>query len=227
MNPSVNEKIADKWLSRAVDALTHVGYFVLEGVLDERMIEATREALLGTQRKIVEEVGRERLDRAGELGVLRLMMKYDPHFYDFLAIPEMLAALDTYLAPTAVLHTQNGFVLPSLSANETPRIFQNMYHQDFPRSLDGYLASLNTMFAISEFTAKSGATYVVPGSHQSRERPSNEYLECVPRSHKSCERANPSQRHRLRRRTHNIPDLPSLPCYSSRSGLHKKMECRR
>ena len=43
------------------------------------------------------------------------MMKYEPHFLELLSVPEMLAVVDVFLTPTAVLHTQNGFVLPSLS----------------------------------------------------------------------------------------------------------------
>ncbi|MXI81524.1 hypothetical protein GR254_19405, partial [Mycobacterium tuberculosis] len=31
---------------------------------------------------------------AGEVGVLRLMMKYDPHFFTFLEIPEVLSIVD-------------------------------------------------------------------------------------------------------------------------------------
>ena len=55
-------------------------------------------------------------------------------------------------------------------------MFQNSYHQDFPRVLNGYLASLNVMFAIDAFTPAKGATWVVPGSHQKAERPSEETI---------------------------------------------------
>jgi ectoine hydroxylase-related dioxygenase (phytanoyl-CoA dioxygenase family) len=145
-------------------------------VLDAEFLAATRDSLLFVQKAIHQRVGVDKLEQAGELGVLRLMMKYDAQFFKFLAIPEMLAIIDAYLSPTAVLHTQNGFVLPSYPEGGSPRIFQNMFHQDFPRFLNAYVASLNVMFAISEYTVSSGATLVVPGTHLRKDRPSDDYL---------------------------------------------------
>jgi ectoine hydroxylase-related dioxygenase (phytanoyl-CoA dioxygenase family) len=37
---------------------------------------------------------------------------------------------------------------------------------DFPRILNGYVASINVMLAVDEFRADNGATIVLPGSHQ-------------------------------------------------------------
>jgi hypothetical protein len=42
------------------------------------------------QEAIHAEVGQEKLDRAGELGVLRLMLKYEPWFFSLLAVPTFL-----------------------------------------------------------------------------------------------------------------------------------------
>ena len=72
------------------------------------------------------------------------------------------------------MHLQNGFILPSTT--EAPIIFQTTFHQDFPRVLNGYLASINIMFAIDEFSTATGATLVVPGTHQMTTPPAEEYL---------------------------------------------------
>jgi ectoine hydroxylase-related dioxygenase (phytanoyl-CoA dioxygenase family) len=117
-------------------------------------------------------VGEERLQRAGELGVLRLMMRFDPFFFRFLEIPDVLAVVDETLSPTAILHLQNGFILPSFASSDQPRVFQNSYHQDFPRVLNGYVASINVLFAIDEFTRDNGATWIVPGTQHTPEPPS-------------------------------------------------------
>jgi ectoine hydroxylase-related dioxygenase (phytanoyl-CoA dioxygenase family) len=143
-----------------------VGYAIVEGVLSREFIAATRDAMYRCRGAIVRDVGDERLAQAGELGVLRLMMKYETHFFEFLALPELLAVVDATVSSTAILHLQNGFILPSgHSTNERGR-FQSTYHQDFPRVLGGYLASINVFFAIDEFTADNGATWVIPGTHQ-------------------------------------------------------------
>lgn len=120
--------------------------------------------------EISQEIAPSRLERAGELGVLRLMMKFDKHFTKFLESPAILAIVDQLLSPTAILHLQNGFILPSFGQDATPSIFQNRFHMDFPRYLGGYRASLNVMVAVDEFTAENGATLMVPASHQKPEK---------------------------------------------------------
>jgi ectoine hydroxylase-related dioxygenase (phytanoyl-CoA dioxygenase family) len=153
------------WPAAAADAVSSAGFAVIEGVLDAQFLDECRAAMYRAQQAILAEVGRERLERARELGVLRLMMKFEPLFFRFLELQPLLAMVDATLSPTAVLHLQNGFILPSFSG-DNPRVFQNTYHQDFPRLMNGYLASINVFFAIDEFTATNGATWVVPASQQ-------------------------------------------------------------
>lgn len=165
------------------------GYAVVESVLSESFLQTTREAMYRVQEAITRDVGEERLGRAGERGVLRLMLKYEPHFFRFLELPEVLALIDGTVSNTAIMHLQNGFILPSLPSGQTPPIFQNTFHQDFPRVLNGYMASINIMFAVDEFSKETGATMVVPRTHQMMTPPPDEYLkanavavECAPGS---------------------------------------------
>jgi ectoine hydroxylase-related dioxygenase (phytanoyl-CoA dioxygenase family) len=165
------------WLDRSLAALADDGCFVVTDVLDDGFREQTREAMYRAQGAIRDEVGQERLERAGELGVLRLMVQFEGHFLRFLELPEVLAVVDSTVSPTAILHLQNGLVLPSFPRGEVPATFQTTFHQDFPRYLEGYLASINLFFAIDEFREDNGATIVAPGTHQRRARPPDEELE--------------------------------------------------
>lgn len=159
-----------------LEEVSSVGYAIVESVLSESFIRATRQAMYRAQEAIWRDVGEERLRLAGELGVLRLMLKYDSHFFKFLEIPEVLAVIDGSVSNTAIMHLQNGFVLPSLPPGQAPTIFQNTFHQDFPRVLNGYMASINIMFAIDEFSKETGATFVVPRTHQSMTPPAADHL---------------------------------------------------
>jgi ectoine hydroxylase-related dioxygenase (phytanoyl-CoA dioxygenase family) len=47
---------------------------------------------------------------------------------------------------------------------------------DFPRYMEGYVASVNVMLAIDSYTAENGGTIVVSGTHQRALRPSDAYL---------------------------------------------------
>ena len=74
------------------------------------------------------------------------------------------------------MHLQNGFILPSFPNAKLRPSFKTAFHQDFPRVLNGYLASINIMFAIDEFSTETGATLVVPGTQQMRLLPQMDYL---------------------------------------------------
>ena len=162
-------------LTAVADAVRKEGYCVVENVLGAAQIQELRAALYRAQERIVAEVGAERLRRAGELGVLRLMMKFEPACLQLLEVPQMLAVVDQHLGATAVLHLQNGFILPSSAAHDGG-VFQSSFHRDFPRVLNGYLMSINTFFALDDFRAANGATWVVPGTHQREARPAEDDL---------------------------------------------------
>jgi ectoine hydroxylase-related dioxygenase (phytanoyl-CoA dioxygenase family) len=148
-------------------------------VLDPALVDETRTRMYAVRDCIEREIGTDRLKRAGELGVLRLMMRWDPFFLRFLELPAVLSIVDATVSPTGILHLQNGFILPSFPPSEKPQVFQNSYHQDFPRALNGYLASINVFFAIDEFTRENGATWVVPKSQQTPERPSQNAIDAT------------------------------------------------
>ncbi len=162
------------WLEKALGSLRHIGFAVVTGVLDADLVAATRDAMYRVRQAIAQDVGEERLRRAGEHGVLRNMLAYDEHFIRLLELPEMLAVVDSVLSPTAILHLQNGFILPSAEGDTTS--FQHSFHMDFPRYLNGYVASVNVMLAIDDYTAQNGGTIVVPGTHQRAERPSDAFM---------------------------------------------------
>ncbi|MGL4551109.1 MAG: phytanoyl-CoA dioxygenase family protein [Gemmataceae bacterium] len=165
------------WLPLTLDALRHQGVAVVTGVLPAKTLEETRARMYAVGRQIRDDVGEDRLKRAGEVGVLRLMMKYDRHFCRLLEVPETLRVVDAALADTAVLHLQNGFILPTSEPGQGPKVFQTRYHMDFPRVLNGTVMSINLLFAIDPFTPTNGATMVVPGTHQRPAAPDPAFLE--------------------------------------------------
>ncbi|SRR5229473_2131406 len=173
---TVSPKKNGQWLAQVLEGLRCAGVVVVNDVLAPSFVEVTREAMYGVQRQILKDVGSDRLERAGEVGILRCMFKYDAHFLEFLRLPELLAVVDHTVSETAILLLQNGFILPSFPHGQAPSLFQTRFHIDFPRVLNGYLASVNLFFAIDEFRLDNGATLVVPSSHQKTVPPDPEYL---------------------------------------------------
>ena len=164
------------WVAQVSEAVRLEGYAIVTDVLTAQFCAEARARMYLAQEKIRQEIGDERLARSGELGVLRLPLKYEPFLAEFLAVPALHAILDEVLAPTAILHTQNGLILPPASEQARGGTFQKTFHRDFPRYMNGYRASVSVLFAIDEFTEENGATLLVPGTHLDGNRPDDEYL---------------------------------------------------
>jgi ectoine hydroxylase-related dioxygenase (phytanoyl-CoA dioxygenase family) len=156
------------WLAQTDAAMGTAGCAIVTGVVDDAMLARTREAMYGVQRKIIDEVGADRLEKAGEIGVLRIILRFDDLFFEYLELEPLLAFVDATLADTAIVHVQNGLILPSARAKD---VFQHRFHRDFPRVLNGYRMSVNAFFAIDDFSAETGGTLLVPASHQQAETP--------------------------------------------------------
>ncbi|HUN28789.1 MAG TPA: phytanoyl-CoA dioxygenase family protein [Alphaproteobacteria bacterium] len=171
---NVSTRDAD-WLDQTDEAVRLQGYAVVTDVLSPEFCARARERMYAARDKIEHEIGAQRIARSGELGVVRLPLKYEPFFAEFLDLPVLHGVLDKVLAPTSILHTQNGLILPSASPAERG-VFQKTFHRDFPRFMNGYRASISVLFAIDEFTEENGATLLVPGSHLYGDRPSDEFL---------------------------------------------------
>jgi ectoine hydroxylase-related dioxygenase (phytanoyl-CoA dioxygenase family) len=168
---------SDGWLTSALERPRDAGYAVVEGVLDDATLKRGWQGLYDVQRAIRDELGPYRLERAGELGVLRIMARFDPWFLTLLETPEMLAVVDATVSDTAILHLQNGFILPPARDLENDGdTFQQTFHRDFPRYLDGYVASVNALLTFVDFTPNNGGTLVVPGSHQRADAPDQDYM---------------------------------------------------
>jgi len=167
---------SEGWLQTALDRIDDVGYAVVEDVAPAAFVDEARDAMYEASQQVVKKVGTDRLDAAGEHGVVRIPMKFDPFFFRLLEQPELIAIVDETVSPTAVLHLQNGFALPSCPVDTPPSEFQDNFHMDFPRVQNGYLNSINLLFTISEFNARSGGTRVVPGTQQQENRPSDDHL---------------------------------------------------
>lgn len=163
-------------LARVLEALAADGCAVVTEVLAPERVALMREALYRARERIVDAVGSARLERAGERGVLRCAMRYEPVLLSLLEVPELLALVDATVSPTAILHLMNGFVLPSEAAEDGADVFQHRFHRDFPRWLNGYVASVNAFFALDDFRPETGATRVVPGTHQRAEPPEEQEL---------------------------------------------------
>src|SRR4029077_8172422 len=94
MTQAIDCKKDEDWLGKALETMRMQGFVAVSGVLDAEMLGRVRKAMYSAQKAILADVGADRLQRAGELGVLRLVARYDRIFLELLATPEILAVID-------------------------------------------------------------------------------------------------------------------------------------
>ena len=159
-------------LDRNLELLVRNGYFVIENVFDEGLLQETRERMDRIWAAQLDEYGEELLERIGGYGVMRAMMKTDPFFLEFIRQPTWFPYVEATVGGTAILHLQNGVVAqPNRPHN------QGRYHRDFPKNfLPSKMLSFNAFTAIDDFTPETGATWVVPGTHRFEALPSEDYV---------------------------------------------------
>lgn len=154
------------------------GAFIIENVFNKEFILTLEKSMYSTYDKIINDIGLEKLKSAGEMGVLRTPMFYDSNFLEILNNKIIINLVDNLLSDNSILHLQNGFILPSYKTLEdTPKKFQNTFHMDFKRVLNGYPCSFNILLLVSDFNKKNGGTKVVLNSHQLSSTPNIADLE--------------------------------------------------
>jgi hypothetical protein len=100
-------------------------------------------------------------------------LRYEPYFFRLLELPEVLAVVDGYVADTAILHLQNGLILPPVPGGERADVFQTRFHRDSPRLVNRSVMSVNTFVAIDEFPRGTAQRWSSPehiGSSLSQRR---------------------------------------------------------
>lgn len=176
MTEFIDCKSRNDWLDRAMTGLEDEGYAVVTGVLSPQFENATMDALKRVGKLIRGEIGEERLIKAKETTVFRLIEKYDDHFYRTLEISELLATVDRFISPNAVLRFQQGEILPC-EKDAYLRKENFKYHRNFPHIPNSQKVSLDVAFLLREMTAEHGAVYVVPGSHKWDRMPDDAVLD--------------------------------------------------
>lgn len=117
--------------------------------------------------------GVDRLKELNEIGIIRALIEKDDYFGNLILNPVIFGLVSKILGDTAIINLQNGIVV-----NPGIKHGQSHFHRDFAKDfVCSKPLSINALWAIDDFTTKTGGTWVVPYTHKSSIWPSNEYLE--------------------------------------------------
>ena len=159
-------------LDEARESLRRKGIFLKQKLFSASEINMLRDGIDRVWGMQLKEYGEDYLREINEYGSVRCMMDYDQSFMSLIRDERIFKFIADILGDTAILHLQNGIILfPDQEHN------QSQYHKDFPKNIIvEEKLSLNSLIIIDPFTKESGSTFFIEGSHNIKEKPSEEYI---------------------------------------------------
>lgn len=150
------------------------GYTLLPSGIPAAKLASLRERLDAVYaRQVAELGGEEALARCNDLDVARAPLVYDDAFVAVAANPNLLALAERMLGPNFILMQQNGLLTRPAGEN-----YQARWHRDFAYQhwTSSEPLAINALLALDDFTVESGATCVLPASHQHGDFPPDEHV---------------------------------------------------
>lgn len=145
------------------------GYYVVPNAIQD---PALLERLRGGIDRAVEEDERRAEDGTYRNffapGVARLLIDRGDEFVELAQNSPVQDKIDLLLGDACVIRNYSAVRLKPNVKNMASNV-----HKDSPRFSPGYLLSVQVLFFIDDFTAETGATWLLPGSHNAEERPTD------------------------------------------------------
>ena len=171
-------------LKKCNKSIRQTGFCLVTDVIDDKNCTLGIQALKHSYQKVINLIGTERPERFAEVGIIRAPMSFE-YFFTLLENEKIKKMSELFVAETSILHLQNGFIFPphnlkseSESESESKSVSSNPqynFHKDFPRYMNGYVASINVLVTFTDITNKDEIFYVVPNTHHSKNEISQEY----------------------------------------------------
>jgi ectoine hydroxylase-related dioxygenase (phytanoyl-CoA dioxygenase family) len=151
-----------------------LGYCVLKNVVAPEDLRTARERIDEVYEAQAREVGgADRLSQIKDADIARSLLAYDEFFLRFITCPEPLAFLKEVLG-------QNFSLCSQVAILNRPRkdIYQYAWHRDlnYQHFVCSRPLAVQALYCIDDFTAETGGTVVLPGSHLFEEFPSEQFL---------------------------------------------------
>jgi ectoine hydroxylase-related dioxygenase (phytanoyl-CoA dioxygenase family) len=104
--------------------------------------------------------------------MIRFLEREEPVFLETLALPPVLALVEAFLGPAAILRFQMGNVMPPAGEEGFLPSQPQAWHRNFARRGAGPGLTLEMAFNLEEMTAETGGLLVAPRSHRDPAPPS-------------------------------------------------------
>ena len=151
------------------------GWAVIEDVLPkEELVECRRRIDAAYAVQVKEFGGEERLAQAKDQNVVRMILAYDDYFLRYVNNQIVMEYVRAMLGQNVSLSSQVGV----LNRPAETSVITHVWHRDlqYQHFVCSKSLAAQALFCVDEFTAESGGTLVLPGSHKFAEFPSDRYI---------------------------------------------------
>jgi len=156
-----------------VEEIKTDGFTIIEGVLSNQELKKYRKKIDKTYRKQESEFGLKKLKSINEKDMCRMPLKYDDYFINIATNKLVLKIVERFLGEFYILNLQNAIISRPNEVHHQSSWHRDLPYQNFTISSP---ISINALFCIDEFSEKTGATVVVPYTHNTEILPSNRYI---------------------------------------------------
>jgi len=159
-------------IDRILEEIRINGYSVVPEFVPESFLQEARERVDAVYAEQEKSFGKEKLLAIQELDVARCPLAYDPFFLQIAGHPFIRQVAKEMIGGMQILHLQNAIIN---RPNEEHH--QSSWHRDLPYQ-DWVISrpiSINALWCLDPFDATTGATWILPYSHQQALLPSLNY----------------------------------------------------
>ena len=152
----------------------NLGFTIIENVMTKTELIELRKELDNVYAIQEKEFGKQNLKLINEENLARIPLAYSELYAQLASKKEMVQYVEKILGNFYVLHLQNGII--NMPGEEH---HQSSWHRDLPYQnwTSSEPLACNVYYCLDDFNNETGATFVLPYSHQFNAAPSVHYME--------------------------------------------------
>ena len=152
----------------------NLGYTVIENALSAEELSTLKTELDRVYQQQEAEFGKENLKKINEENLARIPLAYSEAYAQLAGRKDLVSYVEKILGSFFVLHLQNGII--NMPGEEH---HQSSWHRDLPYQnwTSSEPLACNLYYCLDEFNPETGATFLLPFSHQFDQAPSVQYME--------------------------------------------------
>ncbi len=142
------------------------GYAIVENVLSAEFVAKAKTEL---ENAIEKEVEYHHTNQYSDFGMVLLCSLYGGSFIELFDNQKLNDAFNTVLGDGCIAYAYTSSSMPPNKSN-----YSNRIHVDCPRLINDYITNMGATILLDDFTEENGATWFLPFSQNSLEKPDEE-----------------------------------------------------